>query len=315
VVHTISQVLIPTLPSPQPSSPSTLPSPQPPSPSTASIYSTALATGSGLTTLAALLNRAGLATTFSAPGSFTVFAPTNASFAVFPAALLDWFNNTRVNNSVALANTLRYHALSGAVLSGVINASGTPITTLCAGCTPALTAFNVGGVVTVRNSSGAVLATVATPNVSCSNGVVHVVGSVLVPANQGIPTRDVVQTALNVPELSNLTAALAAVGLVPALTIGPSTQSFTVFAPLNSGWSGVPASVASNVTLLSSVLTYHVIVGRVYSTDLTVGVPVVRTTLNGQTLSILRSANGTVAITSASGNVATVQAADIDSSK
>jgi uncharacterized surface protein with fasciclin (FAS1) repeats len=311
VVHTISQVLIPTLPSPQPSSPSTLPSPQPPSASTASIYSTAVS--AGLTTLAALLNRAGLAATFNAPGSFTVFAPTNASFAAFPAALLDWFNNTRANNAAALANTLRYHALGSAVLSGVVSASGTPLTTLCAGCTPALTAFNVGGVVTVRDGA-TVLATVATPNVTCTNGVVHVVGSVLVPSNQGIPTQDVVQTAISVPALSTLVSALTSTGLVPALTIGPATPSFTVFAPVNSGWSGVPASVSGDLTLLTTVLQYHVIVGRVYAEDLPMGVAVVRTTLAGQTLSVLRNAT-TVAITSATGNVATVVAADIDTSK
>jgi transforming growth factor-beta-induced protein len=203
--------------------------------------------------------------------------------------------------------------LSGVVLSSAISASGTPITTLCAACTPALSAFNVGGVVTVRDGT-TVLATVATPNVACTNGVVHVVGAVLVPGNQSIPTRDVVQTALSVPELSNLTNALVATGLVPALTIGPSTPSFTVFAPVNSGWSGVPASVSSNLTTLTSVLQYHVLVGRVYAEDLPVGVAVTRTTLSGQTLSLLRSGSA-VTITSTSGNVATVLSADIDTSK
>jgi uncharacterized surface protein with fasciclin (FAS1) repeats len=229
---------------------------------------------------------------------------------------VNWLTHNRTANSVALNNTLRFHALGSVVAASAIPAGGVALTTLCgAACLPVLSAFNVGGVVTVRNSTGAVLATVATANVNCTNGVVHVVNGSLLPSNQGIPTLDVVQTALGVPALSNLTDALIRAGLVSALTIGPNTQSFTVFAPLNSGWSGVPASVASNVTLLTSVLTYHVIVGRVYSTDLPVGVPVVRTTLSGQTLSILRSANGTVAVTSVSGNVATVQAADIDTSK
>ena len=293
MVHTISQVLVPAL--------------------TRSIYDTAVS--AGLTTLAALLNQSGLAATFSAPGStpnYTVFAPTNAAFAAIPAPLVDWLTNARAANAAALGATLRYHVLSGAVASSAIPAGGSPVTTLCAGCTPALSAFNVGGTVTVR-SNGSVLATVATPNVACTNGVVHVVGAVLVPGNQGIPTRDVVQTALGVPTLSTLVASLTSTGLMPALTIGPSTPSFTVFAPIDSGWSGVPARVAGNLTTLSDVLKYHVLVGRVYSTDLPDGVAVNRTTLNGQVLSLVRSGSA-VTITSTT-NTATVTTADVDSSK
>jgi len=295
VVHTISQVLVPTL--------------------SKSIFDTAVS--AGLTTLSSLLTQAGLAPVFSAPGStpnYTVFAPTNAAFGAIPAPLVDWLTFNRTANAAALADTLKFHALSGVVLSSAIPAGGVAVTTLCADCQPAISAFNVGGVVTVRNDA-TVLATVATPNVTCTNGVVHVIGGVLVPSNKNIPTLDVVATAQGVPALSTLVSSLVSTGLVPALTIGPSTQSFTVFAPLNSGWSGVPASISGNNALLSSVLTYHVIVGRVYAENLPVGVPVVRATLGGQTLSILRSANGTVAITSATGNVATVVTANIDSSK
>ena len=279
------------------------------------IYDTAVS--AGLTTLAALLNQSGLASTFSAPGStpnYTVFAPTNAAFAAIPAPLVDWLTNPRAANAAALAATLRYHVLGGMAFSSSLPAGGATLTTLCASCTPALSAFNVGGVVTVRNST-ATVAMVTTPNnVSCTNGVVHVVNAVLLPGNQSIPPRDVVQTALGVPALSNLTNALVATGLVPALTIGPNTSSFTVFALVNSGWSGVPASVTSNLTTLASVLQYHVLVGRVYSTDLPDRVAVVRTTLSGQSLWLLRSGSN-VTITSSSSNVATVLAADVDTSK
>jgi len=278
VVHTISQVLVPAL---------------------ATIYDTAVS--AGLTTLASLLTTAGLANTFRAAGTYTVFAPTNAAFGAIPAPLVDWLTNGRAINRAALVNTLSFHALSSAVNAVAIPAGGVNLTTLslCPTCLPWLNASNVGGVVTVRSSTGTVLATVTTADVACTNGVVHVVSSVLVPSNKGIPTLDVVQTAQGVPTLSTLVTNLGTAGLVPALTIGPSTQSFTVFAPLNSGWSGVPASVSGNNALLSSVLTHHVIVGRVYAENLPVGVPVVRATLGGQALSLLRSANGTVAITSA----------------
>jgi transforming growth factor-beta-induced protein len=244
-----------------------------------------------------------------------VFAPTNAAFGAIPAPRVDWLTNSRAANAAALSDTLKYHALSGVVLSSGIpaGAGGVGVTTLCADCLPALSALNVGGVVTVQSGSS-VLATVATPNVTCTNGVVHVVGRVLVPSNKGIPTLDVVATAQGVPALSTLVSSLVSTGLVPALTIGPATPSYTVFAPVNSGWSGVPASISSNLTTLRSVLTYHVIVGRVYAENLPLGVAVQVTTLNGQTLSVLRNAT-TVSITSATGNVATVVAADIDTTK
>ena len=279
------------------------------------IYDTAVS--AGLTTLTGLLTQAGLASTFSAPGStpnYTVFAPTNAAFAAIPAPLLDWFNNSRATNAAALGATLRFHVLSGAMRSGAITAGGVPLTTLCAGCTPVLSAFNVDGTVTVRNST-ATLATVTTPNnVTCTNGVVHVVNAVLLPGNQSIPTRDVVQTAVNEPTLSTLVSYLTFADLVPRLTIGPNTSSFTVFAPINSGWSGVSASVTGNRDLLTSVLAHHVIAGRVYAADLPDGVATVRTTLSGQSLSLLRNGS-TVTITSSSGNVATVLTPNIDTSK
>ena len=277
------------------------------------IYDTAVS--AGLTRLTSLLNQSGLAPTFSAPGStpnYTVFAPTNAAFEAIHAPLREWLTSPR--NAAALGATLRYHVLGGIALSSAIPAVGTPLTTLCTDCTPVLSAFNVGGTVTVRNST-ATLATVTTPNnVACTNGVVHVVNAVLLPGNQSIPTRDVVQTALGVPELSTLVSYLTSADLVPRLTIGPNTSSFTVFAPVNSGWSGVSASVTGNRDLLTSVLAHHVIVGRVYAADLPDGVATVRTTLSGQSLSLLRNGSA-VTITSSSGNVATVLTPNIDTSK
>ena len=280
----------------------------------APIYQTAV-DNPALTTLAALLSQAGLATTFNGTGAplYTVFAPTNAAFAAIPAALVNWLQNPRAANAAALASTLSFHANNGQVPSSAIPAGGVSLTTLCTDCVPALNATSAGGSVTVRSGATTVLATVTTADVPCSNGVVHVVDKVLVPTNKGIPTLDVVQVALGQPTLSTLVTSLNATGLVSALTIGPSTPSFTVFAPIDSGWSGVPARVSGNLTTLADVLKYHVIVGRVYSTDLPDGVAVNRTTLNGQVLSLVRSGSA-VTITSAT-NTATVTMADVDSSK
>ena len=287
VVHIVSSVLVPT--------------------ALRSIYETAVT--AGLTTLAAVLNASGLAPTFSAAGTFTVFGPNNAAFASIPPPLLNWLTYARTANSAALGNTLRYHVLGAVVQSGSIPAGSVALSTLCTACTPVLSAFNSAGSVTIRASaSSPVLAAVITPNVTCSNGVVHVINQVLVPSNQGIPTLDVVQTASAEPTLSSLVAALVSANLAAGLELGASSNSYTVFAPNNAAFAAAPAPLGSP---LADVLSYHVIVGRIYSTDLPLGVNVTRATLAGQSLSVLRTALG-VTIFGAK-NSATVLTADVDS--
>jgi uncharacterized surface protein with fasciclin (FAS1) repeats len=285
--------------------------------SQSSIFQTAASVPT-LSTLTSLVNLAGLATTLNTTGStnYTVLAPTNTAFAALPSALVDWLTNAKATNRAALTSTLLYHVLGAAVPSSAVPAAPGIrfFPTLCgAGCTPVLNATNSSNAIVLRNALASV-ATVAIPNVVCSNGIVHVVDSVLLPNNTaGVPTLDVVQTAIATPALSNLTAALVATSLTTALTIGPTSSSFTVFAPVNAAFAAVPASISGNLTLLSSVLLYHVVVGRIYAENLPAGVAVNLTTLNGQNLTVTR--NGAIVTVRGAGSIATVTAADIDSTK
>ncbi|HMS03409.1 MAG TPA: fasciclin domain-containing protein, partial [Gemmatimonadaceae bacterium] len=97
----------------------------------------------------------------------------------------------------------------------------------------------------------------------------------------------IVAAAQGSPDLSTLVTALTAANLTTTLS-GPGP--FTVFAPVNSAFNAVPADVlqrlleAGNVEILSKVLRYHVVPGRVLAADLQEGQEV--TTIEGTTLRI-----------------------------
>ena len=116
-----------------------------------------------------------------------------------------------------------------------------------------------------------------------SNGVIHVIDKVLLPANKTI-----VQTAQAAPDFSILVEAVVAADLVDALSApGP----LTVFAPTNAAFADLLAELGltkeqllANRALLTQVLTYHVVNGRVLKADVPVGQPI--TTLQGETFSV-----------------------------
>ena len=78
-----------------------------------------------------LLNLTALSPVFQAPGTYTVFAPTNVAFAAMPTALVGWLTNARTINRDALTNTLKYHMLGTVVTSSAIPAGGVALNTLC----------------------------------------------------------------------------------------------------------------------------------------------------------------------------------------
>ena len=116
---------------------------------------------------------------------------------------------------------------------------------------------------------------------------------------------NIIEIALNTPELSTLVAAVKAAGLVETLS-GPGP--FTVFAPTNAAFDKLPAgTVASllepgNIDMLTSILTYHVVGDAVESGDLSNG-PV--DTLNGESLKVTISDSNVMI------NDSTVEKADI----
>lgn len=133
------------------------------------------------TTLVAAVQAAGLVDTLKGPGPFTVFAPTNAAFEKLPAGTVDGLLKPEMKDD--LAKVLTYHVVSGNVdadaLTQQIQAGGGSAT-LKTVQGEELTAKADGGKVTLTDAKGNV-ATVTTADVRQSNGVIHVIDTVLMP--------------------------------------------------------------------------------------------------------------------------------------
>ncbi len=226
--------------------------------------------------LVAALQEADLVSALQGDGPFTVFAPTNAAFEALLTALD--ITAAELLAQPDLAKVLLYHVVSGKVFAEDIT-DGMVAETLNEG--QSLT-FTLGSVFINDDT------TVTTADLEALNGVVHVIDSVLIPANftlvldedvddddeEMVTYETVVDIALSSPDFSILVAALQKAGLVDALLgDGP----FTVFAPTNVAFEtllaqlGITAEELLESEDLSKVLLYHVISGKVFSTDITDG--------------------------------------------
>ncbi len=132
------------------------------------IVDTAVAAGS-FKTLAAALQAAGLVDTLKGPGPFTVFAPTDDAFAKLPAGTVE--DLLKPENKDKLKAILLYHVVSGKVTSKQV---------------VKLHSANTldGQPVSIKTADGKVMinnATVIKADIECSNGVIHVIDTVLLP--------------------------------------------------------------------------------------------------------------------------------------
>ena len=133
------------------------------------------------TTLVAAVKAAGLVETLSGDGPFTVFAPTNAAFSKLPAGTVD--SLLKPENKAQLTKILTCHVVSANAMSSAIkkmikdDAGMHPVKTV-GGCT--LTAKLRGDSIVLVDAKGHE-ATVTIANVKQSNGVIHVIDTVLLP--------------------------------------------------------------------------------------------------------------------------------------
>jgi len=132
------------------------------------IVSTAVAAGS-FKTLAAALQAAGLVDTLKGPGPFTVFAPTDEAFAKLPAGTVETL--LKPENKARLTAILTYHVVPGRVLAAQV--AGMSSATTVNG--KPLAIRSEGGTVTVGGAD------VVGADILCSNGVIHVIDTVLLP--------------------------------------------------------------------------------------------------------------------------------------
>jgi uncharacterized surface protein with fasciclin (FAS1) repeats len=116
-------------------------------------------------TLVTAVKAAGLVDTLKGPGPFTVFAPTDAAFAKLPKATLDGL----LKDPAALSKILTYHVVSGKVMAADVNAGKVKTVN--------------GQELTVKTDGGVMVdnAKVTATDVVASNGVIHVIDTVVLP--------------------------------------------------------------------------------------------------------------------------------------
>lgn len=249
-------------------------------------------------TLVAALQEENLVSALQGDGPFTVFAPTNEAFA----NLLVRFNMTTEELLAypKLNEILLYHVVSGNIKSSALS-DGMEATTL------------QGEKIMVDLADGVEIdyANVIAADIEATNGVIHVIDQVLVPESIAMELDakpSIVEIALGNEDFSMLVSLLQKADLVTALQgDGP----FTVFAPTNAAFNDllnaldISASELMEQPDLLNVLLYHVVSGKVMSTDLSDGM--MAATLNGEELKIDLS-NGVMI------NESMVSAADIEAS-
>jgi uncharacterized surface protein with fasciclin (FAS1) repeats len=254
----------------------------------------------------------------SASGTLTVFAPTNDAFDAL-ARTLTGNANARAADILVPAykalvrSVLQYHVLTSQVPASAIP-FGKAITPAGGGFFKIDLVASKPVITDGRNRTS----NIVTTDIAASNGVVHVIDTVLLPADKTI-----VQTAIaSAPQFTNLVAALQFASdngdLVNTLS---GTGPFTVFAPTNAAFDALAREltgnaaataadllVPSNKALLRSVLTYHVVPARVLKADITFNTPV--TTVQGRTFVVQSGAAG-VSITDGRNRVSSITATDV----
>ena len=230
------------------------------------IVATAL-TNHMFTELAGLAVDAGLVDTLRG-GPFTVFAPTDGAFAKLPVDMLHLVQDA--SDGALLATVLKHHIVDGAISPDQLAAG--ELTTLAG---DKLTVTKVGDAFYVDGN-------LVGPGVEATNGFVYIMNDVLVPA-----IGDIVDTAVAFKDccFGTLVALVTKAGLVDTLK---SAGPFTVFAPADAGFKALPAAtvtaVTTNMALLTTVLTHHVVAGKITLDQLTDGQKL--TTVAGDTLTV-----------------------------
>jgi transforming growth factor-beta-induced protein len=252
------------------------------------IVDTAVEAGS-FKTLVEAVKAAGLVDALKGPGPLTVFAPTDEAFAKLPAGTLD----ALLKNPAKLRTILKYHVVSGAVKAAdVVKLSSAKTLN--------------GQSVAIDASNGVKIdgATVAKADIEASNGIIHVIDTVILPKD------DIVDVAAAAGSFKTLLDAADAAGLVDALRgEGP----LTVFAPTDEAFAKLPTGTLDELKKdkekLAAILTYHVVAGKVTAKQ-AAGLSSAKT-LNGKNVSISKATCTKSHETTLSINGANVLKADI----
>ena len=241
--------------------------------------------------VSALVKYPDLVTLLSEDGSYTVFAPDNDAFA----ALLTAIGQTSIDDipEDVLKNVLQYHVYTEAAVEASAVTTGSIIMA------------NGENANLVSNSNGVSIsgASVTTADVEGSNGIVHIIDSVIVPPSILPIVGTIVAPAYFNKDFTTLIAAVQAadtdiLGLL--LGNGPSDEGLTLFAPTNAAFE---AAGITDVNGADAVLAYHVIDGTIMASMLpsTTGAAAGVPTLGGENIYITNAGadvtiNGTTTV-------------------
>lgn len=275
------------------------------------IVDTAVAAGS-FGTLVAAVTAAELVETLKGEGPFTVFAPSDEAFAKIDQATIDAL---LADPKGQLTQILLYHVVPGKVMAADV--------------TDGLEADTAqGGKVKFTVKDGAVMindAKVVSTDIVASNGVIHVIDSVIMPPAESAEAvaepaamsdvKDIVDTAVAAGSFTTLVAAVQAAELVDTLKgEGP----FTVFAPSDEAFAALPEGTVAGLLedpkgALTDILLYHVVSGKVMAADV-VGMDGQEvTTVGGGKFTIMLDGDK-VMLHDGGGNVVQVVTTDIEAS-
>ena len=252
-----------------------------PAPPASTTITDIVSANSSFTLLKSAVVKAGLATTLSSAGPFTVFAPSDTAFT--GSGITASVINTLTADQ--LKTILLYHTLGAKVLAADVPAGPNAKVITASG----------DSVFVTKNASGVFVngIPVTQADIPASNGVIHAIARVLLP-----PAGNIVQVAQADTSFTYLVAAVlrASTGSTPVATVLSTGGPFTVFAPTNkafraAGFATIDTINAADPDALAAILTYHVVAGRVFSSDLTEGGQ--PTTVNGEkvTISLLSGAS------------------------
>jgi transforming growth factor-beta-induced protein len=206
-----------------------------------------------LSTLKTAVEAAELESALQGVDPLTVFAPNNAAFAALPEGALEGL----LADIPQLTAVLTYHVLAGTQLAADL-AAGDYVTLNGA----SVTVTTPNGLVKVND------ATVIGPDVLASNGVAHVIDTVLLPAGPP-PPQSLWDLVVATEDLSTLKTAVEAAELESALQ---GVDPLTVFAPNNAAFAALPEGalegLLADIPQLTAVLTYHVLAGTQLAADL-----------------------------------------------
>ncbi len=223
------------------------------------------------TILAAALRKAELLETVATAPALTVFAPDNAGFVAAGITSLDGLEKED------LTPILTYHVLGAVVKAADLPANGIAAT------------LNGGNIYLGYLNQGRVLVNglteITAVDIEKSNGVIHVINRTLVP-----PAPNVVEIAVAMSEMTENAEFTVLVSLLSSPDYADITQALidadniTVFAPTDAAFAEIDNGAGLTVEQISTVLTYHAALGRVFSSTLS----------EGQTIGMLNQQNLTV---------------------